>query len=62
VFTVSSIYLPLYPIFKVYCEALFVVNFITFVLSKFSVSLLALNHIFVCENTLPLHRNHQTFY
>jgi hypothetical protein len=34
-------YFPLYPIFKTYCRALLVVNFITFVLSRFRASLLA---------------------
>jgi hypothetical protein len=45
-------YFPLYPIFKTYCGELYVVNFITFVLSRFRASLLALNHLFLWESTL----------
>jgi hypothetical protein len=35
VFTDSSMYLSLYPMFNGHCGELFVINFITFILSRF---------------------------
>jgi hypothetical protein len=52
VFTASAIYLSLYPMFNEYCSEYFIINFITFVLSRFSDSLFAENHLLISKRTL----------
>jgi hypothetical protein len=47
VFSASSIYLSLHPIFNRYHGELFDVNFITFVLSRFRDNLFAVNHLLI---------------
>jgi hypothetical protein len=52
VFTASSIYIyiyniSLYSVFSGYYGALFVISFVIFVLFRFRVSLLAVNHLLI---------------
>jgi hypothetical protein len=61
VFTDSSIHLSLYPILNEYCGELLVINFITFVLSRFRGTLFAEIHLFIWERTLIICTNHLKF-
>jgi hypothetical protein len=64
VFTASSIYLSLYPMFNGYCSEFFGIEFIAFVLSRFRNSLFAENHIYSFKRELCLIvcRNYLNFY
>jgi hypothetical protein len=62
VFTASSIYLSLYPMFNGYCGEFIVMNVITFILSRFRDKLEKTSYSFEREFCFIVFRNYLNLY